>query len=215
VLSGSAVAYFDDLALNGKIGSYTLTFASSGLSSDSQSISVEHGAATSLTVSVPASAVNNVGITDVVVRVLDQDLNLVTTGTPAISLAGSSAELTGTLVRNASSGIATFPGLKFIGEIGNKNVTAAASSLSLTSTTSTVNLTYGAATQMVLTTPASGAVNRMAFATSPVVTLKDISGNTVADSSATVTVSESGELAPARVGEPSGQRRVNSIRHWQ
>ena len=153
VLSGSAVAYFDDLALNGKIGNYTLTFESSTLASATQSISVAHGAATSLTVSVPASAVNNQGITDVVVRVLDQDLNLVTTGTPSISLAGSSSELTGTLVRNASQGIATFPGLKFIGEIGSKNVTAAASSLSLTSLTSTVNLTYGVATQMVLSTP--------------------------------------------------------------
>jgi hypothetical protein len=40
-------------------------------------------------------------------------------------------------------------------------------------------------------TAATGAVNRAGMATVPVVTLRDISGNTVEDSSATMTVSES------------------------
>jgi hypothetical protein len=191
VLSGSAVAYFDGLALNGKVGSYTLTFESSGLTADSQAITVAHGTATSLSVAVTSSAVNNQTISDVVVRVLDEDSNLITTGAPSISLAGSSSELTGTLVRNASSGIANFPGLKFVGLTGGKNVVATASSLSLTSAGNIVTVSHGAATQMVLSTPASSAVNRAGITTVPVVTFKDISGNTVENASATVTVSES------------------------
>jgi hypothetical protein len=188
VLTGSAVAYFNDLALVGEVGNYTLSFASGVLATATQSIALTHGAATTVELAVSSSAVNNQGISDVVVRIEDADGNLVTTGTPSVSLVGSSAELTGTLVRNASSGIATFPGLKFLGTTGNKNVSASVSSLSLTSLTSTVNVSPGTATEIVLTTSATGAVNRAGIATTPVVTLRDISGNAVTNSSATVSV---------------------------
>jgi hypothetical protein len=188
VLSGTAVAYFNDLALVGEVGSYTLSFSSGALTPGTQSIQLTHGAATSVELAVTSSAVNNQGISDVVVRIEDADGNLITTGTPSVSLAGSSTELTGTLVRNAASGIATFPGLKFLGTTGNKNVSATVASLSLNSTTSVVNVSAGVATEIVLTTSATGAANRAGISTTPVVTIRDISGNTVTTSSANVSV---------------------------
>jgi hypothetical protein len=157
-------------------------------------IAVSHGVAHSISLQVQRNAVNNQVISDVVVRIFDESLNLVTSGAQAsasISLVGSSPELTGTLIRSASAGIATLDALRFLGSTGDKNVNAQAASLSLSTTTTTVDVTHGVATKIVLTTAATGAINRAGFATVPVVTLKDISDNTVTDSSAVVEVSES------------------------
>ena len=180
---------FSDLEIEGDVDSYALTFTSTGLASIAQAVELTHGEAHSLLLQMTTTAKNNEDIPDVVVRVLDEDQNLVTSGTPQITLSG--ADLTGTLVRNASGGIATFTTLRFVGDVATvKYVTATLASPSITSNQVTVTLSHGDATQMDLTTSGSGAVNRAGMTQVPVVTLRDISGNPVLDSTATVTVSE-------------------------
>jgi hypothetical protein len=205
----SATVTFDDLLVLGEIGSYVLTFTSPdvGIAATTQAVELNHGTATTLELEISSTAKNNQTITEVVVRIKDANGNLVTTGTPLVTVTGT--DLTGTVERPAAQGIATFDDLRFVGEIGPKSVTASISSPSLTSESSTVIVSHGSATQLVLTTSASGAINRAGMTQDAFVTLKDVSGNTVLDSEASVQVavsplgSASAELSGTTARTPS------------
>jgi hypothetical protein len=189
-LNGSPTATFTGLGLNGDVGDYTLIFTHSTLTAPSQSITLAHGSANYLSISSPASASNSQTLgTAIDVDIKDVDGNLITTGTPEVTLTIAGATFSGTTVRNAEEGAASFSGLKIIGLAGVKTFTVSvASPISLTDT-ETITLNHGSATQVVVTTAASGAVNRANFTTQPVVSVQDVSGNPVSNFVGRVSVS--------------------------
>jgi hypothetical protein len=58
-------------------------------------------------------------------------------------------------------------------------------------TTAPIQLTFGAATKLSVTTVATGAVNRTAFTTQPTVTVQDVSGNAVTSFNGDVSIAVS------------------------
>jgi hypothetical protein len=198
--AASGVADFDLNAtktqLYGTVGSYTVTYSAPGITSATQSLDLHFGVATKLAMTSPATLVNDTAFgTQPVVTIQDQDGNTVTDSTATVTLTTTGASISGTTSMAATAGVADFAGqnVKLTGVIGSRSLTA--SSGSLTSATNQVTLTFGAATQLALTTQAAGFVNRVNFTTVPVVTLQDVSGNTVTDSNLAIDASiDSGTL---------------------
>jgi hypothetical protein len=70
-----------------------------------------------------------------------------------------------------------------------------------------VTLAAGAATKLVLTTPASGFVNRVAFSTQPTITIQDSSGNVVTNHSESITVTRTA-VDPSKPATLTGDRTL-------
>jgi len=197
----NGIATFAGCKITGTVGSYTLTATSGSLASaTTDSFTLGFGAATKLAVTTqPSGAANGVALTtQPVVTVQDASGNTVTDSSASVTLAVDSGD--GTLACTdgsvtATNGIATFAGCAITGTIGNYTLTASATDLT-SATTSSFNLTYGAAAKLAVTTQPSGAVNGVAFTTQPVITVLDSSGNVVTDLSDSVTLASSaGTLA--------------------
>ena len=193
----SGITTFAGCKLTGTVGSYTLTASSTGLTgATTSSIALSVGAAAQLafTTQPSASATNGVAFTtQPVVTVQDSGGNAVTTGTNStatITLTPSAGALTCTAASKAAvAGVATFAGCTVTGIIGSYTLGAAGGVPALTGATSTsINVTAGAATKLIVTTQPSGAVSGAAFTTQPIVTVQDTSGNTATGSSAAVTL---------------------------
>ena len=188
------VASFSGVGIFGPIATYTLTFSSGALANDTQSAAITHGEAHSLQVTAPATATNDVVFgTQPVVRILDRDGNLVTTGPQSeqtVTLSATGAVLDGTVSMAAVAGEANFTGkdLKLTGLIGPKPLKASISSPETIEETATITLQFGAATQLALTQAAAGFVNRTDFTTQPIVEVRDVSGNAVTNYSGTVAI---------------------------
>ena len=193
VAPSSGLATFSGLTVNGKVGNHTLTYTSGSLASVTESISLTHGAANKLTLSVPATATNDTTLSSAPsVSIFDQDDNPVTTGAQSsqnVTLSVANATFTGTTTVAASSGVASFPGLKLTGAIGSKTITATISDPNNITTTANITLQFGSATKLAITTQAAGFVNRTNFTTQPVVTVQDVSGNTVTNFAGTIALS--------------------------
>ena len=181
---------------SGKIGSYTLTASSTGLTSaTTNAFTITVGTATQLAVTTqPNGGANGVAWTSQpVVTVEDSGGNTVTTATNTVTLAiatqpGSGATLACTTNPvTAVNGVATFTGCQIVGKAGSYTVTASTAGLT-SATTSAFTLTFGAATQLVFTTQPNGGANGAAWTSQPVVTVEDSGGNTVTSSSASVTL---------------------------
>jgi hypothetical protein len=201
----AGVADFSSLRLSGKVSTtYTLTFSVTFLDSASvsrtrtatQTVTLTPGDAAKLGLQTAAAGfVNRTNFaTQPVIAIQDAYGNTVTTSTASVAVAvaaasGSSTQgLTGTTTVTAASGVATFAGLGKTGLIGDKTLTF--SSTGLTAATQTFTLTFGAANKLAMTSPAT-TVNDTVFANQPVVTIQDQDGNTVADSTATVSLTSS------------------------
>ncbi len=122
--------------------------------------------------------------TQPVVQVLDTYGNLITTGadstvTVTVSLTTGSGALAGTLSQVASGGVATFTTLQLNTANATANITAAAtlSGGAATVVSSALTVVPAPASQMVFTTQPGGGVSATAWATQPVVTIKDTYGN--------------------------------------
>ncbi|MBI2917725.1 MAG: hypothetical protein HYY01_06990 [Chloroflexi bacterium] len=128
--------------------------------------------------------------TQPVVAVQDGYGNTDTTSTASITLAigtnPGSGTLSGTATVSAVAGVATFSGLSI--DNNGTGYTLVASSSGLTSATSGAFNVAGAASQLAFTTQPAGATGGTAFTTQPVVTIRDSNGNTVTNSSASVTI---------------------------
>ena len=200
----AGVATFAGLKLTGTATSYTLTFTSGALASDSQPITVTYGAAHHLAVTTPAAgAVNGVAFTtQPVITIQDQSNNTVANLTSAITVSSSGSTLSSnnaTLTVNAVAGVATFANaLKLTGAASTYTLTYTATALSLSQTQS-ITVTAGAATQLAVTTQAAGFVNRTDFTTAPAVSIQDANGNLVTTATDSITVSiDSGNLTGTR-----------------
>ena len=140
----------------------------------------------------PSGVVNDVVTGQFVIAIMDSlgntdkaDSSTVVT----VAIALGSGTLSGTLTATASSGVATFSNLKIVGTGSHSLIFTADGLLSNTSAPRTIGA--GVATQLVVTTPPSGAVNDVAFTGQPVIAIKDSGGNTVTtDSSTEVTVAK-------------------------
>ena len=204
----AGVANFSGVGISGTAGTpYTLTFASNGLTSATQSITPTFGAATQATLSTPAagSVSGSAFITQPVITIKDAFGNTVTNSTAAVTMTVSGNGTTvGTATVNAVAGVATFTNAGISGTAGTPYTLTFASG-ALTSATQSITPTFGAATQLTLGTSAAGSASGSAFITQPVITIKDAFGNTVTNSSAAITMTVSGN------GTTAGTATVNAV----
>ena len=190
--ASSGVATFAGCSID-KIGTYTLTAASSGLSPVSVSVTITVGSAAKLafTTSPTTSTGGTAFGTQPVVAVQDAGGNTVTGSTASVVLSittPAGATLTCTANPKAAvSGVATFAGCK-IDKAGT--YTLSANSVTLTfATSASVTITVGSAAKLAFTTSPSNATQNVNFATQPVVAVQDAGGNTVTGSTASVVLS--------------------------
>jgi hypothetical protein len=192
VAAVAGVASFTDLKIVGS-GSHTLSFTASGLTTaTSSSITPTVGAATQLIVATqPSGSVNDAAFTtQPIVEIQDSGGNVDTSDNSTVvtvAIATGSGTLSGTTTATASSGIATFSGLKIVGS-GAHILSFTASGLS-SATSSAITPAFGTASQLVVSTQPSGAITGSVFTTQPAVSIKDSGGNVdTSDNSTVVTV---------------------------
>lgn len=195
VAAEAGVATFSALALSGQAGSYILTFESQDLVASTTAINLGHGIAHSIDLWVPGSAKVSQTTSDLVVKIYDEDGNLVDSGeqsSQTVELSIDSGVLSGTTAASASAGIATFSNVAITGSISNKVITATITDPSEITDSKTIALDFGAPYSLELTQAASGFVNRELFDVSPEVTVRDVSGNVVSASGMVIRASVSG-----------------------
>jgi hypothetical protein len=204
----NGVATFTNVGISGTAGTaYTLTFTSAGLTSATQSITPTFGTATQATLSTNAagSASGSAFTTQPVITIKDAFGNTVTNSTAPVTMTVSGNGTTvGTTTVNAVAGVATFTNVGISGTAGTA-YTLTFASASLTSATQSITPTFGTAAQATLSTNAAGSASGSAFTTQPVITIKDSFGNTVTNSTASVTMTVSGN------GTTVGTTTVNAV----
>jgi hypothetical protein len=193
--NASGVATFTGLTISG-LGAHTLRFSAPGLGqATSSAITVNPGAASKLTITTqPSSTVQN-GVAlaqNPVIQVRDAGNNAIAQAgvvvTAAIGSGGGALSGTTTATTDAS-GVATFTNLVITGTAGARTLSFSAPSLT-SITSSSINVTAGAASQVVITTqPSTAALSGVAFTNQPAVRLRDASGNNVSQSGVTITAS--------------------------
>ncbi|RLS23708.1 MAG: hypothetical protein DWH70_08955 [Planctomycetota bacterium] len=190
----AGIATFTNVGISGIAGTpYTLTFTSTGLTVATQTITPTFGLATQATLTTPAlgSASGSAFTTQPVITLKDTFSNTVNTNVSVTMTVSSGATTVGTTTINAVAGIATFTNVGISGIAGTP-YTLTFTSTGLTVATQTITPTFGTATQATLTTPALGSPSGSAFTTQPIITIKDSAGNTVTNSTASVTMAVSG-----------------------
>jgi trimeric autotransporter adhesin len=178
----------------GSQGNFTLKATATGLTTGTSSSFTVAGAAAKLgfATSPGASTGGSAFGTQPVVWVEDSSGDLVTTNnTASVTLAVNSG--TGTLGGctanpvTVTNGVATFGNCKItLGSQGNFTLNAAATGL--TTATSSSFTVAGAATKLVFTTQPVGGTHNTPFATQPVVSVEDSSGDVVTTSAASITL---------------------------
>jgi hypothetical protein len=130
------------------------------------------------------------------VTVVDALGNPITSGvnaTASITLAINSQPGAGAILScasnplAASNGVATFAGCKIVGIAGSYTLNAAAPGLA-TIVSAPLNIMVGAAAQVAFTVQTGGGASGAVWGTQPQVTVQDSGGNTVATSSASITL---------------------------
>jgi hypothetical protein len=189
---GTGAAAFVDLAITGTVGNYTLVFTATGLDGDtSTTITLQAGAATALTLTTapPDTVTNDVAFaTQPVLQLVDGSGNPVAQSDVAVSavITLGGGTLGGTTTVNTVSGVATFTNLKITGTAGDRTISFQSGLLE--GVDAIVTVVAGAATQLTITTqPSSSAESGVPFTQQPVIQLRDVSGNAVADSGVAVT----------------------------
>ena len=183
----NGVATFSGFGITGSSGTYTITYTVTDPTNITvtQTVSVGAGAVSQIAVSTSASGATSGAAfsTQPVITIKDSAGNTVTTSSAVVTATVTSGTLVGTSTATASSGVATFSNLGITGTAGTSyTITYTITSPSSFTTTQTITPTVGAATQLVVTTSASGSVSGSAFTTQPVITIKDSGGNTVSSS---------------------------------
>ncbi|HSD32083.1 MAG TPA: hypothetical protein VLB49_09255 [Gemmatimonadales bacterium] len=184
VAASAGVASFSGLSIDKAGTSYTLQATSSPAltSATSADFNIAPAAPSRAHFFVePTSTTAGVSITpDMQVEILDAFGNRVGTATNSVTVAllanPGSGTLSGTKTRNASAGVATFPGLS-INKAANGYTIRATSSGLASDTSVAFNITPGPASQLAFTTqPANTAAG--ATMANVVVTARDAQGNT-------------------------------------
>ena len=190
----TGLATFSGLGLSGTVGTYTLTFASSGLTSvTSGAISLAPGAAAQLTIqTAPAGAASGAPFaTQPAILVRDAQGNAVAAGvTVTASVTGASLVGSPTAQTNGS-GVATFSGLGLSGPVGSYTVDFTVAGAPSASTS--VGLGAGAAAQLQMSTqPSATVASGSTLAQAPAVQVVDGAGNLTSTNGLNVTAGLSG-----------------------
>ena len=207
---GTGLATFSGLGISGTAGnSFSLTFSSGSLPSiGSGSITLSADAASQLTITTQpdGAASGSAFSTQPVIQVRDAQGNPVltagTTVTASIASGPPGATLSGGNATTNGSGQAVFSGLGLSGTVGS--YTIAFTSGSLTGATSDpINLTHGAAAQLVVMTQPSGAASGAVFGTQPVILVRDAQNNPVPSITVSATPSAGATLVGSGTSLPS------------
>ena len=145
---GSGIATWNDLLLTGTAGTYTVRFSASGWPNADLTVTLGAGSATALAITtqplggvLPGATLGTVPV----VRVVDSAGNTVTSSTATILATIASGSVNATLTAasaTASSGVATFTGMKVNQAGGNFTLSFASTGLtSVTSNQFTINRT--------------------------------------------------------------------------
>jgi hypothetical protein len=196
--NASGIATLTSWTLGVTAGTNTLTANVTGLTSVTFSATGTAGTATKLVLkTAPAGgAVGAAFTTQPVVAVTDANGNTVTTNnTATIVISTSAGFTTGGNTAIAVNGLATFSGFGISGTTPLSPTLTFASGL-LTSTTTSVSVSPGAAKSLGFNTTPAGAASGSAFTTQPVISIRDSLGNVrTQDNSTVVTMSVSGNGA--------------------
>jgi hypothetical protein len=195
-------ARFTDLAITGPVGSYTLRFQAWGLVAvTSAPIVLGAGGATQLsfTTAPPASAVNGLPMAGTVrVQLRDASGNPVGPAgvTVTASLESGTGVLSGSLsALTGSTGEAAFSNLIVTGVVGTVTLQFSTSGVAPV-ISAPIALTAGAEQALTfVTTPPTTAVNGVVLTATPVVQLRDVSGNPVLKAGVSVTVTAQSTVA--------------------
>ena len=182
----NGVATFSNVVFNTP-GAYTLTAASSGLTSIvSPSITVSAGAPATLSFSTqPSNTATGAAISPSVVVQLKDSLGNLTTSTQAVTITSTPTGVGGATTVNAVSGAATFSNLTF-NSPGSYTLTA--TSASVTAATSHTFTVTSVATKLAFTTQPSNGYTGQALTPAPQVSVLDGAGNVVSSSTAAITI---------------------------
>ncbi len=186
--NGAGLATFDNLAVIGTVGLYTLTF-SAGAASTTAGLTLSAGAAASLAVIVEPSTTASNGLplaTQPAVEVRDAGNNPLPGVVVTASLTAAGATVGNALAVTDGAGLATFAGLSLSGTVGSYTLRFSANA-STTDAAAPTALGAGPAAKLVLATPPSAtAQNGVALTSQPVVRITDAGGNVVTAQPATV-----------------------------
>lgn len=200
--NGSGLATFSTLNITGPVGSYTLHFATGGLSVNSGSVALSAGGATQLSITTQPSTSAQSGIAipqQPAIQLLDASNNpvnqsgIVITATINTGPGGSSVGGTTTATTNGS-GLATFSTLNISGPVGTYTLHFASGSLTAVNS-GNIALSAGNAAKLSITTqPSSSAQSGVAFGQQPVIQVLDAANNPVSQSliSVTATINSGG-----------------------
>ena len=180
----NGVATFSDLSFT-KAGIYVITASSGGLTSGTTTIAVYAAAASQVaTTSSVSNVVAGQTISTVTVNVEDAYGNRVTNNTSSITASGTTT-LQGTTTHTAVGGVATFSNLSLT-HAGQASLTFA-DGLLTSATTSTFNVTAGAAAALSITGAPSGATAGVTLG-AITVAVTDAYGNVVTGNTSTVSI---------------------------
>ena len=195
--ASSGIATFDGLSINNAGTGYTITASSSGLTgTTSSSFNVALGPPVKLAFTAQPGGTNTAGAAfaiQPVIVIQDSNGNTVTDSSASVLL--FITEGTGTVgatlsgVNNVSAvgGTATFHDLNI--DKAGTGYTLTATSTGLNNATSNAfDITPGAPSKLAFYTQPSDTVTGAALATQPAVAIQDLNGNTVTDSSASITL---------------------------
>jgi hypothetical protein len=204
----NGIVTFAGLGITGAAGSYTITFAASGLTVATQTISLGAAAATKVVVTTNAAGATS-GLafgTQPVITIQDANNFTISSGSSVTAslTAGSGGTLNGTATVNAINGVVTFSGLGLTGPSGSYTITFTAAGLTVA--TQTITLGAGVATKVVNSINAAGATSGVAFTTQPAVAFQDANSFAVSTGSA-ITAS----LTSGSGGSLIGTLTVNAI----
>ena len=194
VTAVSGIATFAGCEITGTAGNFTLSATSTGLTTATSGSFSLTGTLKLAFTTTPGTTNNGVAFSaQPVVKIENSSSVVVTTASAPITLAIGSTNAGGTLACTtnpvtATAGVATFAGCAITGTAGNYNLSATSTGLT-TGTSTTFAISAGTATQLVFTTSPGNSTNGLAFGAQPVVKVEDASGNVVASSSASVTLS--------------------------
>jgi hypothetical protein len=181
---GSSFIDVPNLAVTAKAGTAQLRFTATNAgapinatSITTSQFAVVAGGAYALSVSPTTMTVaNRATLSDIAVTVVDTAGNPIPDSAAQIIAAASGVTLSGTAIRFASSGVATYSGLVLSGGAGTYNI--GFSSTGLLASTVSVTVAHGEASYVTITTSAN-AKNAQALASQPVVKIYDVDGNLV------------------------------------
>jgi hypothetical protein len=189
------------IKLTGTKGGYTLTYASTDLTSDTQGITLLPGAAHHLALITAGSGARSDQIFDVqpIIEVQDVSNNAVPNSPLVVGISGYGIRGNSSYV-NASTGRTAFNNIKMIGTASVSGYTLTFSTTDgVLSTTQVMPLAAGAAAKLMLNQTSINATNGVDFPATTIVTVADAQDNPVLNSTATVSIS----------GSPAGADTTN------